>query len=107
MEKKDYAIMYQELFENINSGIAVYEAINNGEDFIFIDFNKAAERITDAGGTVAPDFIHNSAIRQRQMRQGMARGIAATGGAVGIHGRSRRGNSYNPPRTAQGSGRNA
>jgi hypothetical protein len=87
---------------------AKYIASGKGKSSKYIaKATKAAERITDAGGSVAPDFIHNSAIRQRQMRQGMARGIAATGGVVGIHGRSRRGNSYNPPRTAQGSGRSA
>jgi len=36
---------YRELFDNISSGVAVYEAVDNGEDFIFKDFNKAGERI--------------------------------------------------------------
>jgi hypothetical protein len=36
----------------------------------------------------------------------MAGSIAGVGGAV-VAGKSRRGSSYNPPRTAQGSGRNA
>lgn len=36
---------YRELFNNISSGVAIYEAINNGNDFIFRDFNKAGERI--------------------------------------------------------------
>ncbi|MHA1805367.1 MAG: PAS domain-containing sensor histidine kinase [Promethearchaeota archaeon] len=36
---------YQELFNNINCGVAVYEAKDDGEDFIFVDFNLAAERI--------------------------------------------------------------
>ena len=36
---------YRELFDNINSGVAVYEVVENGQDFIFRDFNKAAERI--------------------------------------------------------------
>ena len=68
---------------------------------------KAAELITSAGGTVAPDFVRNTAIRSRQMSQGMARGGALLGGSAVIGSRSRRGNSYNPPRTAQGSGRYA
>ena len=27
-------------------GVAVYEPKNNGEDFVFVDFNKAAEKIS-------------------------------------------------------------
>jgi PAS domain S-box-containing protein len=33
----------RELFNNLSSGVAVYEAKNNGEDFIFLDLNKAGE----------------------------------------------------------------
>ena len=36
---------YRELFNNMSSGVAVYEAINDGEDFIFKDFNLAGEKI--------------------------------------------------------------
>ncbi|MBN2519748.1 MAG: PAS domain S-box protein, partial [Bacteroidales bacterium] len=36
---------YKGLFNNIKSGVAIYEAIENGEDFIFKDFNKSAEKI--------------------------------------------------------------
>ncbi len=36
---------YRELFNNMSSGVAVFEVINNGRDFVFIDFNRAAERI--------------------------------------------------------------
>ncbi len=36
---------YRELFDNISSGVAVYEVKDNGEDFIFIDFNKAGEKL--------------------------------------------------------------
>jgi len=36
---------YKSLFENMNSGVAVYKAVSDGEDFIFQDFNKAGERI--------------------------------------------------------------
>ncbi|KKM91544.1 hypothetical protein LCGC14_1227520, partial [marine sediment metagenome] len=36
---------YKELFNNMSSGVAVYEAIKNGEDFVFKDFNLAGERI--------------------------------------------------------------
>lgn len=38
---------YQELFNNISSGVAVYKAVENGRDFIFLDFNKAAEKIDE------------------------------------------------------------
>ena len=38
-------LRYQELFNNISSGAAVYEAVEDGRDFIFLDFNKAAEKI--------------------------------------------------------------
>ena len=33
---------YRELFRNMSSGVAVYEAIDNGNDFIFRDFNRTA-----------------------------------------------------------------
>jgi len=36
---------FRELFNNMSSGVAIYEAINDGEDFIFKDFNLAGERI--------------------------------------------------------------
>ncbi len=36
---------FRELFNNISSGVAVYAVENNGNDFIFVDFNQAAERI--------------------------------------------------------------
>ena len=38
-------VRYRELFENINSGVAVYEVIDNGRDFIVKDFNRAGEQI--------------------------------------------------------------
>ncbi len=36
---------FRELFNNMSSGVAIYEAVDNGKDFIFRDFNKGAERI--------------------------------------------------------------
>jgi PAS domain S-box-containing protein len=36
---------FRNLFENMSSGVAVYEAAEDGEDFVFKDFNKAAEKI--------------------------------------------------------------
>ena len=38
---------YRELFNGINSGVAVYEACADGEDFLFRDFSQAAERIEE------------------------------------------------------------
>lgn len=47
MEKKlrETEKRYRELFDNMSSGVAVYEAVDGGNDFIFTDFNKAGERI--------------------------------------------------------------
>lgn len=36
---------YRELFNNMSSGVAVFEAREKGREFFFIDFNRAAERI--------------------------------------------------------------
>jgi signal transduction histidine kinase len=36
---------YKGLFINMNSGVAIYKVKGDAEDFIFTDFNKAAERI--------------------------------------------------------------
>ena len=38
---------YHELFNHMSNGVAVYQAANDGEDFIFVDINKAAESIDD------------------------------------------------------------
>lgn len=44
-ERKRVEEKYIGLFENINSGVAVYDVKNNGKDFIFNSFNKAGENI--------------------------------------------------------------
>jgi len=36
---------FRELFNRMSSCVAVYEAVENGRDFIFKDFNAAAERV--------------------------------------------------------------
>jgi len=36
---------FEDLFAHMNSGVAIYEAENNGEDFIFKDLNRAGEQI--------------------------------------------------------------
>jgi PAS domain S-box-containing protein len=38
-------VRFRELFHRMSSGVAVYEAVDNGGDFIFKDFNPAAEEI--------------------------------------------------------------
>jgi PAS domain S-box-containing protein len=44
-ELKEYQAKFKVLFENVSSGVAIYEARNEGEDFVFVDFNPAAEEI--------------------------------------------------------------
>lgn len=38
-------IRFRELFNHMSSGVAVYEARQEGRDFLFVDFNGAAEQI--------------------------------------------------------------
>ncbi len=40
---RESELRYRELFENMWSGVSVYETRNDGEDFIFKDYNAAAE----------------------------------------------------------------
>jgi len=42
---KESETRFKELFQNMSSGVVVYEAIDNGDDFIVKDFNKAGEKI--------------------------------------------------------------
>ncbi len=42
---RESEVRYRELFDNISSGVAIYEVTNNGNDFIFKDFNRAGERL--------------------------------------------------------------
>jgi len=44
-ELEECRAKFRILFDNVCSGIAIYEAVNDGEDFIFVDFNRAAEEI--------------------------------------------------------------
>jgi len=37
---------YHDLFKYMTSGVAVYEAVDNGEDFIFKDLNKGGEKLS-------------------------------------------------------------
>jgi PAS domain S-box-containing protein len=36
---------FRVLFDNVSSGVAIYEARDDGRDFVFTDFNRAAEEI--------------------------------------------------------------
>ena len=40
---KEYQAKFKVLFDHVSSGVAIYEARNDGEDFVFVDFNAAAE----------------------------------------------------------------
>jgi PAS domain S-box-containing protein len=42
---REKEIRYRNLFENMKDGVAIYRAVDNGQDFIFVDFNRAGERI--------------------------------------------------------------
>jgi PAS domain S-box-containing protein len=44
-EFKEYQAKFKVLFENVCSGVAIYETRNDGEEFVFVDFNPAAEQI--------------------------------------------------------------
>jgi len=44
-ELKECQAKFKVLFENVCSGVAIYEARNDGEDFVFVDLNPAAEQI--------------------------------------------------------------
>ncbi len=42
---KESETRYRELFDHMSSCVAVYEAVDNGTNFVFKDFNQAAERL--------------------------------------------------------------
>ena len=42
---RDSVLPYQELVNSMSSGVAVYRPVDDGSDFEFVDFNRAAERI--------------------------------------------------------------
>jgi PAS domain S-box-containing protein len=41
---RESEIRYRSLFDHMGDGVAIYEAVKGGEDFIFVDFNKAGAR---------------------------------------------------------------
>ena len=42
---RESELRYRELFENMGDGVALYRAVDDGEDFTFLEINRAAERI--------------------------------------------------------------
>ncbi|MCP4337457.1 MAG: ABC transporter substrate-binding protein [Desulfobulbaceae bacterium] len=44
-QRKISEIRYKDLFDHSTSGVAVYDQVDDGQDFIFKDFNKACEKI--------------------------------------------------------------
>jgi PAS domain S-box-containing protein len=42
---KEWKAKFEVLFDHVSSGVAIYEARNDGEDFVFVGFNPAAEQI--------------------------------------------------------------
>jgi PAS domain-containing protein len=44
--QETYQERYRGLFQHMRAGVAVYEAVDDGNDFIFRDFNISAERIS-------------------------------------------------------------
>ena len=53
---------YRALFDNISSGVAIYDVKDNGNDFIFKDFNKAGEKID---GDRKEDILGKSVLEMR------------------------------------------
>jgi CheY-like chemotaxis protein len=53
-------INYRTVFDNMKDGVAVYQAVNGGEDFIFVSFNKAGEKIE---GIKQEDIIGKSVLK--------------------------------------------
>lgn len=51
---------YRELFNNMSDGVAVYQEVENGKDFIFQDINQAGEKI----GNVRKKDIQGKSIQQ-------------------------------------------
>ena len=51
---------YRELVENMSDGVAVYEAVGEGEDFIIKEYNRAGERI----GGVPRDQVIGRSVRE-------------------------------------------
>jgi len=45
--KKEESIKeFKQLFDNMGDGVAIYRALNNGSDFMFVDINKAGQELS-------------------------------------------------------------
>ncbi len=44
-ELNECEVKFEVLFNNVSSGVAIYETKNDGQDFLIVDFNRAAEEI--------------------------------------------------------------
>lgn len=44
-ELQENAVKFKTLFEMVKSGVAIYDAVDDGNDFVFKEFNKSAEKI--------------------------------------------------------------
>ena len=42
---KESEARYRQLFENMSDGVAIYEAVDDGKEFVFLEINRAAENI--------------------------------------------------------------
>jgi PAS domain-containing protein len=51
--QQDIQARHIALFHDVSDGVAVYKAIDNGEDFALVEFNEAAETITGVSGSEA------------------------------------------------------
>ena len=56
---RESEVRFKKMFENMSSGVAVYQARNDGENFVIVDFNKAGEKIE---GVRREDLIGRSVI---------------------------------------------
>jgi signal transduction histidine kinase len=45
LDSKEIKNPYKEIFDKMNSGVAIYKAIENGEDFKFVNINQVAAKI--------------------------------------------------------------
>ncbi|MDY6987910.1 MAG: response regulator [Thermodesulfobacteriota bacterium] len=47
VESQTAKARYVEMFESMGNGVAVYKTVNGGKDFVFVEFNRAAEDMDD------------------------------------------------------------
>jgi two-component system cell cycle sensor histidine kinase/response regulator CckA len=59
-EAEESEARYRGIFDHTNNGVAVYKVVNDGQDFIFTDFNRACEKIEGIG----KDEVLGKSVRQ-------------------------------------------